>query len=287
MKFWFKISIFIFALYLGNPLRDYLNQKIQQNSFGSNFFKIDKALKASTDISLWGNSTSFMSFDAETIQTELNVSCYNYGLEGIYFNELFHLEAFNNRCKNKQIIWVINPFEFLNDEKSKIKPIELFLPFSKEKQFNNIINHHQFKTLKYFGWNTIFRYNAEHWKFILNGESKVPFNEFGNVKFNKKFEKRNEFYNGEKMSFSPNKINILNNLIQKIKVRNKLIVIIPPNLSKKDFTPFIQQIDCDKIINYANFFTSPSNFQDHIHINPNEMKILSHKFCDDYKLISD
>ena len=287
MKFWFKILFVILMLYSGNPIRNYLNQKIQQNSYGSNFFKIYKALKDSTDISFWGNSTSFMSFDAKIIQTELNASCFNYGLEGIYFNELFHLEAFNNRCKNKKIIWVINPFEFLKNQESKINSTELFLPFAKEKQFDNIINNQEFETLKYFGWNTIFKYNAEHWKFILKGKSKIPFNEFGNVEFNKEFEKINEFYNGEKMSFSPNKIDTLNNLIQKIKGRNKLIVIIPPNLSKKDFTQFTQQIDCDKIINYANFFSSQSNFQDHIHINSDGMKILSHKFCSDYRLMSD
>ncbi len=287
MKFWLKISIFILTLYLGNPIRDYLNEKIRQNSYGSNFFKIDKALHDSTEISIWGNSTSFMSFNAQIIQTELNTSCFNYGLEGIYFNELFHLEAFNNRCKNKTIIWVINPFEFLKNKTSTIDPIELFLPFSKEKQLNEIINNNQFKTAQYFGWNTIFKYNAEHWKFILNGKSKVPFNEFGNVKFIKKFENTNEFYDNEKLCFSAQKINVLNNLIQKIKLRNKLIVIIPPNLSDKDFTPFIDKIECSKVINYANFYSEQSNFQDHIHINSNEMKILSHKFCNDYKMMND
>ncbi|MBO73587.1 MAG: hypothetical protein CMD35_08235 [Flavobacteriales bacterium] len=283
MRFRFKILIIVLILCSGNPLRDYLNKRIKDNSFGSNFFKIEKSLTDSTEISFWGNSTSFMSFDAEVIQTKLKKSCFNYGLEGIYFDEIFHLYAFSKRHKNKHIVWVINPFEFLKNQKSKINSTDLFLPFSRQHQFDDILSTNEFKKIKYFGWNNIFKFNAEHWKFIFGGKNKVPFNEFGNVKFQKDFNNINEFYAPEKMIFSQKKITVLNDIIIKLKTNNKLTLVIPPNLSFQNFNSFIKEINCDNIFNYANFFTNSASFQDHIHINPNEMKILTYKFCKDFK----
>ncbi len=283
MKFRLKILLFFVVLYLGNPLSHFLNKTLQKKSFGSDFFKIDKALKDSTEISLWGNSTCFMSFDAQIIQKEFNKSCFNYGLPGAYFDELFHLQAFNERYKNKQIIWIINPFELLKNTNSKINFLDFYLPFSANKQLKNIIANNNFKIFNYFGWNTIFKYTSEHWKFILGGKSRVPFNEFGNVEFKRKFTKINQFFDKEAPQYSSIKIQRLNTLINKIKSRNKLIIIIPPNLSNQDFSSFIKKINCSEIINYANRFNSDSSFQDFIHLNPNEMEQLSREFCVDMK----
>lgn len=281
MKFWLKISFFFVLFYIGNPLRNYFNKKIILNSEGTNFNKIKRALEDSTEISIWGNSTSFMSFDAYEIEKTLNKSCYNYGIEGVYYNELIHMKIFNLINSGKHIIWVINPFEFLPNQESQINITKLYLPFSGFIRIEDQLKSFDFKIIHDFGWSNIFNYNAEHWKLILDGKSKVKFNDYGNIEFQQKFKSKNEFYKNP-YAFSFSKIENLNLLIKTISENNKLTLVIPPNLSAQNFKPFLRLIN-HPVIDYSNFFKSKSSFQDHIHINPNEMKSLTKKLCDDLK----
>jgi len=72
-------------------------------------------------------------------------------------------------------------------------------------------------------------------------------------------------------------------LIKIISEKNKLTLVIPPNLSNQNFNPFLKLIN-HPVIDYSNFFKSKSSFQDHIHINPNGMNSLTKKLCADLKL---
>ena len=273
MKFWFSIFCFVLVVYAGNPIRDCLNEQIIKQSKGTNYYKINRALQDTTQISIWGNSTAFMSFDAGMIEKKTQRSCYNYGIEGAFYNELIHLEYFNQNNTGKHIIWILNPFEFLRHQNSKINIIDHYLPFS-----NTNIEHHQlqkngFSFLKYFGWNTIFRMNAEHWKLILGGKNKVNFDQHGNIQFEQDFKHKNAFYQ-DSLKYSLDKIKEINALIKSINKNNQLTLVIPPNLTHQDFNSFIKQIT-HPIIDFSNFFTDQSSFQDHIHIRPNKMGVLT------------
>lgn len=278
-NFWIKFFAFIAILYLGNPISKSTNAKIIIESKGTKYYKIKKALLDSTSISIWGNSTSLMSFDGEIISNHFKKDCYNYGIEGAFYHQLIHLKAFNKLNKGKLIILVLNPFEFHRNIETKISTESLYLPFKGNPTIDSLLDKREGFNYSDFGWNIIFNYDSEHWKHILGGKNKIYYNAYGNIKANKPFKNKNDLYSNPTFSYSQKKINQLNQIISQVNEKNELVIVIPPCYKDVDFKKIKLKINGAKILDFSNQFIDLNAFQDHIHINAFKMKELTDSLC--------
>lgn len=272
MKFWVKISLFLIVVWLGNPIRDFISNRIVENAAKTNIGQVQKSMEYFPNISIWGSSTAFMGVNTKTIETTTGKSCYNFGISGAYFNQLNHLYTFALKQKSKTIIWVINPYEFLKNKKPVIDAEQYFSPFLHRTEFVGL--EHKSWVYKHLGWYQIFKMNAKHWQLAMGEKTPQEFDDFGNHIYSKKFEDKNSFYDGNKLVFDNTKIELFNQLCENLSEQNELYVVIPPNLKEIDFTTFKSSIEYP-IIDFANLISDSTYFHDHIHLNNNGVLILT------------
>lgn len=269
-----NIILLIILVGSGMPIRDYFVAAIIKNAPNSNYSQISKALKSSPDISIWGSSTAYVNFDAKTITNDLQRNCHNFGLSGAFFNQLDHLYSFSKRNQDKTIVWIINPYEFKEDVTSKLKKEAFFTPF----------NHEMGKsTDKYFAWHQIYNLNAQHWALVFKSNNFNEFNEYGNKLMTKPFKAINGYHEDENpFNFSKNKIAILNQRIDEISQKNKLVIVLPPHLGNALFMPFKQKLNC-QVIDYSNAMKDKADFHDYIHLNERSAIKISVKLAIDLR----
>lgn len=270
------IAVILIVLGLGYPLRNGFVNHLKENSLNSNFSQIKKSLEKAPELSIWGSSTAYINFDAHLLGETLNVSCYNFGISGAFYNQLTHLKNFARNNKNKHIIWVINPYEFKGDVDSKLNPDAYFTPFYHE--FGNPI-------INFFGWNQIYHFNAEHWSIILKKTTPEVFNEYGNQLMNKPFCAINGYHEDvTPFNFSAQKIDELNVIIHQLQQNNKLTLVIPPYLGNALFSEFIDQVNTP-LLDYSKSIKAKEDFHDYIHLNKSGAKKLTKILAKDLKSI--
>lgn len=273
MKFWIKISLLIIVVWLGNPIRDFISNRVVENAAKTNIGQVQKSMEYFPNISIWGSSTAFMGFDAQYIEKATGTSCYNFGISGAYFNQLNHFYTFAHNHEGKTFIWVINPYEFLKNKKPVIDAEQYFLPFLHRTEFVGL--EHKSWVDKQLGWHQIFKMNAKHWQLAMGEKTPQEFDDFGNHICTKKYEERNSFYEGDQLIFDDTKIELFNQLYKNLSKQNKLYLVIPPNLEEIDFTPFKSSIEYP-IIDFANLISDSTFFHDQIHLNKNGVSVLTH-----------
>lgn len=282
MKFWVKILIVFCVLVAGNPLRDYLVNKIAANSVNNNISQIQKSLYTAPEISIWGSSTAYMNFNAEAIQEYTKKTTYCFGISGAYYNQLHHLISFASKNENKTMIWIVNPYEFMEDQSTKLQENNYFTPFVQDAYIHRSMYPKSIiLEQKYFGWLNIFHFNATHWGSAFASNVKHEFNSYGNHFARGKFKDDNNFYRTpEKVKYSSQKIAEFNKIIEQIKKKNVLTIVFPPTLKKINFTAFKNEI-ATKVIDYSNFCSDSLAFHDHIHLNEKYVKSITLKLVKD------
>lgn len=274
MKLIKNISFILIVIISGFLLRNFFVDRLIQNSSNSNFSQIAKSLASSPELSIWGSSTAYINFDAKTLQNNLGISCYNFGISGAFFNQLDHLKNFAKINKNKTIIWVVNPYEFKEDVNSKLNESSFFTPFS--HQLGNDLNY-------LFGWRQIFHFNSEHWSIILQGREYNEFDKYGNHLINKEFNSNNGYHEDvTPFNFSSKKITAFKEIANQIEHKNNLIIILPPYLGKTKFEALKNKLG-GNIIDYSNWFKRQEDFHDYIHLNKGAAIKLSEKLASDLK----
>ncbi len=274
MKLIKNISFIFIVIISGFLLRNFFVDRLIQNSSNSNFSQVAKSLSNNPELSIWGSSTAYINFDAKTLQNNLGISCYNFGISGAFFNQLDHLKNFAKINKNKTIIWVVNPYEFKEDVHSKLNKSSFFTPFS--HQLGNDLNY-------LFGWRQIYHFNAEHWSIILKGKEYNEFDKYGNHFINKEFNSNNGYHEDVRpFNFSITKITAFKEMASQIDDKNNLIIILPPYLGKTKFEALKNELG-GNIIDYSNWSKSLQDFHDYIHLNKDAAITLSEKLAIDLK----
>ena len=276
MKLIKNISFILVVIVIGFLLRNLFVYRLIQNSPNSNFSQIAKPLTNSCRLTIWGSSTAYINFDAKTLKNKLEIECYNFGISGAFFNQLQHLKYFSKNNQNRNIVWVINPYEFKKDVDSKLKKEAFFTPFS----------HHLDNYFNYiFGWRQIYHFNSEHWSIVLNMRDFNEFDEYGNHLISKKFKSDNGYHEGiNPFNFSDQKIQEFKKIADKIKKKNNLIIVLPPYFGKTNFKHLKTQLG-EKIIDYSDWSKNPQDFHDYIHLNKDAALKLSEELAKDLKQI--
>lgn len=271
MKLFYKILIFIIIIAIGNPIRDYILQQFETNAEGTNYSQLLKSTNTKAEISIWGSSTAFKTLNAKRINLKTGKTCYNYGISGLYFQQLKNLFHYSESNTKTTIVWVINPFEFLKDINPKIDLENYYIPHLSNLDIYGWTKERSPLTTfisKNIGWVHLFHLNSDHWQLIHTNEKKVPFNAYGNIFIREDFINKNNFYKDDPLVFDQKKIELLNELAEKIAQENNLILLIPPNLKEINLTELTNKIK-PTVLNFSNLDKDKTNFQDHIHVNPN------------------